>query len=116
MADVLVVTSKVKKYIKESGDCNTSSETVEVLSKAVQKLCEKGMESAKAHGQATIRTAVTAGKASDGSMNIQTAKVIAAIARIVIVKYLLMVFSKFSALLEFVALKGLSCQSWVKYP
>ena len=36
MADVLVVTSKVKKYIKDKGDCNTSAETVEVLSKAVE--------------------------------------------------------------------------------
>ncbi len=54
MADVLVVTSKVKKYIKESGGCNTSSETVDVLSKAVQRLCEKGMESAKSDGRKTV--------------------------------------------------------------
>ena len=54
MADVLVVTSKVKKYIKDSGDCNTSSETIDVLSKAVERLCEKGMEAAKADGRKTV--------------------------------------------------------------
>ncbi|MCB0341956.1 MAG: hypothetical protein H6626_11435 [Pseudobdellovibrionaceae bacterium] len=54
MADVLVVTSKVKKYIKEKGECNTSSETIDVLSKAVERLCEKGIESAKSDGRKTV--------------------------------------------------------------
>ena len=54
MAEVLVVTSKVKKLIKEKGGCNTSSETIEVLSRAVQALCEKGVESAKADGRKTV--------------------------------------------------------------
>jgi histone H3/H4 len=54
MADVLVVTSKVKKMIKEKGGMNTSSETVEVLSKAIEQLCLKGIESAKADGRKTV--------------------------------------------------------------
>ena len=54
MADVLVVTSKVKKYIKDKGGCNTSAETVEMLSKAVEQLCEKGIESAKNDGRKTV--------------------------------------------------------------
>ncbi len=54
MSDVLVVTSKVKKFIKDKGDCNTSSETVDVLSKAVEKLCARGIESAKADGRKTV--------------------------------------------------------------
>ena len=54
MADVLVVTSKVKKLIKSKGDCNTSSETVEVLSRAIERLCQKGIESAKADGRKTV--------------------------------------------------------------
>ncbi len=54
MAEVLVVTSKIKKYIKEQGGCNTSSETIDVLSKAVEKLCQKGFESAKADGRKTV--------------------------------------------------------------
>lgn len=54
MADILVVTSKVKKFIKEKGEMNTSAETIDILSKAVEKLCAKGMESAKADGRKTV--------------------------------------------------------------
>ena len=54
MADVLVVTSKVKKFIKEQGGMNTSSETVDVLSKAIERLCAKGIESAKEDGRKTV--------------------------------------------------------------
>lgn len=54
MTEVLVVTSKVKKLIKENGGCNTSSETLEILSKAVEQLCQKGVESAKADGRKTV--------------------------------------------------------------
>ena len=54
MAEVLVVTSKVKKIIKEQGGCNTSAETVQVLSEAVEALCKKGIESAKADGRKTV--------------------------------------------------------------
>lgn len=54
MAEVLVVTSKVKKLIKEKGQMNTSSETVDILSKAVELLCQKGIERAKADGRKTV--------------------------------------------------------------
>ena len=54
MADVLVVTSKVKKFIKEKGEMNTSAETVDMLSKAVESLCAKGIEAAKADGRKTV--------------------------------------------------------------
>lgn len=54
MADVLVVTSKVKKFIKEKSEMNTSAETVDVLSKAIERLCTKGIESAKADGRKTV--------------------------------------------------------------
>lgn len=53
-ADTYVVTSKVKKLIKEEGGFNTSAETVAVLSEAVKKLCMKGIESAKADGRKTV--------------------------------------------------------------
>lgn len=52
--EVLVVTSKVKKLIKEKGEMNTSAATIEVLSRAVEKLCMKGIESAKADGRKTV--------------------------------------------------------------
>ncbi|MBC86972.1 MAG: hypothetical protein CL677_07305 [Bdellovibrionaceae bacterium] len=54
MAEVLVVTSKVKKLIKEAGECNTSAETIEILSQAVEKLCRKGLDSAKSDGRKTV--------------------------------------------------------------
>lgn len=54
MAEVLVVTSKVKKFIKENGECNTSSETIDALSKAVEALCKRGIENAKADGRKTV--------------------------------------------------------------
>ena len=33
---------------------NTSAETIDILSKAIEKLCEKGIESAKADGRKTV--------------------------------------------------------------
>ncbi|MAE72906.1 MAG: hypothetical protein CL675_02340 [Bdellovibrionaceae bacterium] len=54
MSEVLVVTSKVKKLIKDQGGCNTSAETIEVLSQAVKALCERGVEAAKADGRKTV--------------------------------------------------------------
>lgn len=54
MSSVLVVTSKVKKFIKEQANLNTSSETIDVLSKAVEQLCKKGIESARADKRKTV--------------------------------------------------------------
>lgn len=54
MSEVLVVTSKVKKLIKDKGDMNTSAATIDVLSKAIEKLCLKAIESAKADGRKTV--------------------------------------------------------------
>lgn len=54
MSEVLVVTSKVKKMIKEKGQMNTSGETIDVLSKAIEQLCLRGIESAKADGRKTV--------------------------------------------------------------
>lgn len=54
MSEVLVVTSKVKKIIKDKGGMNTSAATIEILSKAVERLCLKGVESAKADGRKTV--------------------------------------------------------------
>lgn len=54
MAEVYVVTSKVKKLIKEKGGCNTSGETIEVLSQAIERLCEKAIDTAKSDGRKTV--------------------------------------------------------------
>lgn len=54
MAEVLVVASKVKSFIKEEGGCNTSAETIDVLSKEVEKMLKKAIESAKQQGRKTV--------------------------------------------------------------
>ncbi len=53
-ADVLVVASKVKAFIKQNGDCNTSGETIDALLKAVEKMLSSAIESAKAQGRKTV--------------------------------------------------------------
>ena len=54
MGDMLVVTSKVKKMIKEKAGFNTSSTLVEALSNKVASLCEVAIEKAKADGRKTV--------------------------------------------------------------
>lgn len=54
VADVFVVTSKIKKMIRAKADMNTSGETIQILSKAVEALCEKAIESARADGRKTV--------------------------------------------------------------
>ena len=55
MADVLVVASKVKKYIKDKADMNTSASTIEALSEAVAKLCDQAIENARSDGRKTVK-------------------------------------------------------------
>ncbi|NCN27416.1 hypothetical protein GW915_07550 [bacterium] len=54
MSEVLVVASKVKNYIKEKGDCNTSGETITALSSTIEKILEGAIQSAKAQGRKTV--------------------------------------------------------------
>jgi histone H3/H4 len=54
MGDVLVVTSKVKKMIKEKAGFNTSATLVEALSNKVVLMCETAIEKAKADGRKTV--------------------------------------------------------------
>ncbi|MCS6838488.1 MAG: hypothetical protein NZ480_06530 [Bdellovibrionaceae bacterium] len=54
MSDVLVVASKIKKMIKEKSGMNTSQETIERLSQAVERLIERGIEAAKADKRKTV--------------------------------------------------------------
>lgn len=53
MSEVLVVTSKVKKVVKEKG-MNTSAETIGVLSAHIGKLLEKAVANAQADGRKTV--------------------------------------------------------------
>ncbi|NCN41285.1 hypothetical protein GW916_08545 [bacterium] len=54
MAEVLVVTSKVKNFIKANGECNTAGETIEAISTAVEKILNEAIQNAKAQGRKTV--------------------------------------------------------------
>jgi histone H3/H4 len=54
MEEILVVTSKVKKYIKEKGEMNCSATVIEKLSKMVQDECDRAVENAKKDKRKTV--------------------------------------------------------------
>ena len=53
-ADVLVVVSKIKKYIREKSGMNTSGAVAEALSRKVMFLCDQAIEHAKTEGRKTV--------------------------------------------------------------
>ncbi len=55
MADILVVASKVKKFIREKSGLSTSAEILEGLSQKVEQLCLEAIEKAKADGRKTVK-------------------------------------------------------------
>ena len=52
--EVLVIASKVKAYIKQSGDLKCSAAVIEVLSEKVRALCDTAIEKAKADKRKTL--------------------------------------------------------------
>jgi len=54
MADVLVVASKVKKYIKDKAGMNTSASSMEALTQLVTRAVDQAIESAKTEGRKTV--------------------------------------------------------------
>ena len=54
MGEVLIVSSKVKKFIKNKSGLNTSAKAIEKLSYAVEELCQQGIDSAKAENRKTV--------------------------------------------------------------
>lgn len=54
MSDVLIVTSKVKTFIKEQAQMNTSGTVPAELSERIRQLCLKAIENAKADGRKTV--------------------------------------------------------------
>ena len=54
MSDLLVVTSKIKHYIKEKSQMNTSASALTVLSEVIKKACDKAIENAQASGRKTV--------------------------------------------------------------
>ena len=53
-SDILVVTSKVKSFVKGSSGMNTSGAVAAELSARVRQLCERAVENAKADGRKTV--------------------------------------------------------------
>ncbi|NMA44479.1 MAG: hypothetical protein GX950_01545 [Candidatus Diapherotrites archaeon] len=54
MAEILVVTSKIKEAIKAEG-CNTASDAVDALSIKVSKMVKEAAARAKENGRKTVR-------------------------------------------------------------
>lgn len=54
MSEILVVASKVKSYIKEKSEMNTSGAVPEELSKRLTVILDKAIENAKADGRKTV--------------------------------------------------------------
>lgn len=52
--EVLIVVSKLKKYIKDCADMNTSGGVADVLSTAIRKMCDKAIQNAKSDGRKTV--------------------------------------------------------------
>jgi len=52
--EVLVVVSKLKKYIKDSSDMNTSGNVADALSSILRRMCDQAIESAKSEGRKTV--------------------------------------------------------------
>ena len=54
MSEVLVVASKVKKYIKDKSQMSTSATTMAILSSIIQKECYKAITRAQEDGRKTV--------------------------------------------------------------
>ncbi|HKY61825.1 MAG TPA: hypothetical protein VJR29_00250 [bacterium] len=54
MAEVLVVASKIKKYIKDKAGMNTSGNTMEALTQLVTRALDQAIENAKNDGRKTV--------------------------------------------------------------
>lgn len=52
--EVLVVVSKLKSYIKEISEMNTSADVMPVLSDLIREHCDKAVERAKLSGRKTV--------------------------------------------------------------
>lgn len=54
MSDILVVASKIKKYIKEKADMNTSANAFPALTSVIAKAIDQAIEHAKQDGRKTV--------------------------------------------------------------
>lgn len=52
--EVLIVASKLKQYIKDKYDMNTSANVMEALSRDVRRLTDRAVEKARSEGRKTV--------------------------------------------------------------
>lgn len=52
--EVLIVVSKLKSYIRETSEMNTSESVIELLSDKVRELCDEAVANARADGRKTV--------------------------------------------------------------
>lgn len=52
--EVLVVASKIKKYIKEAGDMKTSGNVLTALSDRLRGMCDQAIQNARSDGRKTV--------------------------------------------------------------
>lgn len=52
--EVLVVASKIKAYIKSSGEMKTSAGVLDALSDRLRSMCDQAIESARSDGRKTV--------------------------------------------------------------
>lgn len=52
--EILIVASKLKQYIKDKHDLNTSANVMEILSNKVRRICNHAAEKAKSEGRKTL--------------------------------------------------------------
>ncbi len=52
--EVLIVTSKLKNYIRSKSGMNTSSSVIDALSEKVKQLCDQAIDNAKQDGRKTV--------------------------------------------------------------
>jgi histone H3/H4 len=52
--EVLVVASKIKGYIKGSGDMKTSAGVLQTLSDRLRTMCDQAVENARSDGRKTV--------------------------------------------------------------
>jgi histone H3/H4 len=52
--EILIVASKIKQYIKDKYDMNTSANVMEALSRDVRRLTDRAVEKARSEGRKTV--------------------------------------------------------------
>lgn len=53
-SEILIVVSKLKNYVRERSEMNTSDSVANVLSDRVRRLCDRAIEKARADGRKTV--------------------------------------------------------------